>query len=176
MAYKNPEDKKKNHREWYLKNKEKKNMQTKLWAENNKIKMIELQAEWYKNNKEKVRAQTKAWAEANPERVKEIQKESCLRTGCAKEWKAANKPKLAAYSARRRAVQLNATPAWLTDDDHWLAEEFYQHRDLKSKLTGVVHEVDHIVPLISARVCGLHAWWNLRVITASANRSKGNKL
>lgn len=41
--------------------------------------------------------------------------------------------------------------------------------------TGVVHEVDHIWPLAGRDACGLHVPWNLRVITAVENRTKGNK-
>ena len=45
-----------------------------------------------------------------------------------------------------------------------------------SKRTGVPHQVDHIYPLISKQVCGLHVPWNLRVITAEENRRKHNAL
>lgn len=42
--------------------------------------------------------------------------------------------------------------------------------------TGVLHHVDHIVPLISPLVCGLHVGNNLRVIPAVENMRKSNKL
>jgi hypothetical protein len=36
--------------------------------------------------------------------------------------------------------------------------------------------LDHIVPIQSEIVCGLHVWWNLRVVPRFDNRSKGNKI
>lgn len=69
----------------------------------------------------------------------------------------------------------NAIPLWLTDDHRFMIEETYELRDLRTKTTGIPHEVDHIVPIRGKNVSGLHVPWNLQVIPASENRSKGNK-
>jgi len=84
-----------------------------------------------------------------------------------------NKDKWKVIKARRRAAQLNARPDWLTEEDEWMIAEVYDTATLRSKLTGVPHEVDHIVPLQGVQVCGLHVPWNLQVLTRSENRSKG---
>lgn len=41
--------------------------------------------------------------------------------------------------------------------------------------TGLKHDIDHVVPLISDIVCGLHVEANLSVIPASVNRGKRNR-
>jgi len=52
---------------------------------------------------------------------------------------------------------------------------YIQARKL-TKIAGVRYVVDHIVPLRSEVVCGLHVPWNLRVITQEENLKKSNKL
>ncbi len=75
-------------------------------------------------------------------------------------WKAAEKV------TRRRCAQKNATPPWVNTEDI---------KKIYSKVTKGF-EVDHIVPLVGENVCGLHVPWNLRIISASENRRKSNKL
>lgn len=43
-----------------------------------------------------------------------------------------------------------------------------------TKETGIVHVLDHEVPLNHPNVCGLTVPWNLRVVTWRVNASKGN--
>ena len=69
-----------------------------------------------------------------------------------------------------------AKPKWLTEEHKFSIEEIYSLRDLRTEVTGVVHHVDHIVPLKGKDVCGLHVPWNLQVITAKDNLSKSNSL
>ncbi len=79
---------------------------------------------------------------------------------------------LAKFVARRSAKD-KAMPKWA--DRYVMAGLYRAARDLTQK-TGIRHEVDHIVPLQSDTVCGLHVEHNLRIITRLENRRKGNRL
>jgi len=54
--------------------------------------------------------------------------------------------------------------------------ELYLHAQKLTAMTGERYVVDHVIPLISPEVCGLHVPWNLRVITQDENLKKSNKL
>lgn len=72
---------------------------------------------------------------------------------------------------RKRAIE-GATPAWSNRNK---VLEIYEQARKVSELTGVKHHVDHVVPLTSKKVCGLHNEFNLRVIPATDNLKKHNR-
>jgi hypothetical protein len=91
-------------------------------------------------------------------------------------WAIDNPVKVRARCARRRAFKKLATPQWLTEKMMSDIDQFYWMANELSKVTGVKYEVDHIVPLVSNKVCGLHVPWNLQLLSDSENRSKSNRL
>ncbi len=106
------------------------------------------------------------WARENPERKKQMDKE----------WRENNRPKTRAMHSRRRAAERNATPSWLTKEQHLQIIAVYEEAERLTIETGILHHVDHIVPLRGKNVSGLHVPWNLRAIPASENLSKSAKL
>lgn len=89
-----------------------------------------------------------------------------------KEWWKRDIPAYYAKSAIRRTSKLNATPSWSEFD---LIKQMYIDCRLISEMTGIQHHVDHIVPIQSKIVCGLHCISNLQIITAIENYSKNNR-
>lgn len=77
-----------------------------------------------------------------------------------------------AHTAKRRAALLQATPAWLTSEQHLEIRAIYEESSRRTQPSNV----DHTVPLQSPLVCGLHVPWNLTIMEAGPNQSKGAKL
>lgn len=92
-----------------------------------------------------------------------------------RKYKQNNKHRAASYQAYRRSYKQKATPIWLSDTDLQLICNIYKHCAESSSKSNVKFHVDHIVPLKSDFVCGLHVPWNLRVISAFENLSKNNR-
>lgn len=77
-----------------------------------------------------------------------------------------------AHTAKRRTAEINATPPWV---DVAAIVQVYVKAQQMTRETGVPYHVDHIVPLINKKVCGLHVPWNLQPIPAAENLAKSNK-
>lgn len=93
-----------------------------------------------------------------------------------REYKKKNRPKVAAWQAKRRASKLKATPPWLSKEELFQIEQLYQSAKTLSEFHEEPYHVDHIYPLKGKNSCGLHILANLRVIPARENLSKGNRL
>ena len=68
------------------------------------------------------------------------------------------------------------TPPWLTDEHKFAIIKIYEECREVTQRTGIPHHVDHIIPLRGKLVSGLHVPWNLQIITAKENLSKGNRV
>lgn len=119
-------------------------------------------------NRAEVRARQKAWKDANKHLSAEYRKLHKDRDAAKRKlWEADNKHILNARAAKRRFALRQAVPAWADLDKIALIYAEAQ------KAPGL--HVDHIVPLQSDLVCGLHCEANLRVIPATENIGKGNR-
>ena len=121
-------------------------------------------------------ARTKEYRKKNKEHVDEVSRLCKLRNKentvkYQREWHKNNRDKCNANNAKRRAMQLNATPSWATVKD---IQAFYKLAKTLTMAEGVAYEVDHIVPLLGKDVCGLHCEFNLQVLSAIENRKKNN--
>jgi len=111
------------------------------------------------------------WGKENKVRRRKADADRC-KTKYAED--TAYRASVVSCAAKRRATKLKATPAWLSEVHKAEIENIYEVCAKVSEKTGKPHDVDHIVPLQGENVCGLHVPWNLRILPASLNRSKGN--
>lgn len=134
-------------------------------------------AEYYQANKERLDARNRGWAASHKE---------VIRTRMAK-WRKSNrelanyrvelhrqnnKERYAEKARRRYAEKIGARTLW---SNAFFVSEIYHLAKLRTSMTGIKWTVDHIVPLTSQIVCGLHAHTNLRVIPSEENIKKHNR-
>lgn len=91
-------------------------------------------------------------------------------------WSKTNRGTANALAKRYKLKKVNATPKWLSESQLLNIKCKYQLAAMLNVHGVEAWHVDHIVPIRGKDVCGLHVPWNLRVIPAKENMSKGNKL
>ena len=130
------------------------------------------------NKREDVKDRKNEWYEANREQVIQAAATRPLEVKRVyqKAWKERNTVWVRADTKARRRKHRLAIPKWLTQAQKGQIRELYKIAITMTKTTGEQYVVDHIVPLRSEFVCGLHVPWNLRVIPRQENLLKSNKL
>jgi hypothetical protein len=130
------------------------------------------------NQREEVKDAKHDWYQKNRERVIQAANTTPahLKRRYKDVWKSRNQLQVLADNKVRRRKHRQATPPWLTRKQKTEIRQIYQIAITMTKTTGEQYVVDHIVPLRSEVVCGLHVPWNLRVITQGENLRKSNRL
>jgi len=153
------------NRRWVEKNREKSNAIKKKYTLANREKCNARTMKWAKDNREMLNDRHRKWVKDNPDKA--YKKNRMYRV--------ANRSRYLAHTRLRQAKKLQATPSWLTEEQLNEMASWYEQAVLCEQLTGAKHHVDHIEPLQGKDRCGLHVPWNLQVLTASENASKGNR-
>lgn len=164
-------------RSWYANNKEKAKKTRREWREANSERMKEKVSEYQLRNKDHLSAMAKIWQSKNKDkllekakRYRERNKEKVLANGRA--WRQKNRHKVNAKKSARIANQKKAKPKWA---DQNKIVEIYKYAKQMTENSGEQWHVDHIVPVNSKVVCGLHCEDNLRAILGKKNQSKSNR-
>lgn len=153
--------------------------QTKEWVANNRSKKMAMDAAYRKENRSKITAyklqnREKHLSDMKAWHAKNWSEESAAEAAERARSYRANPDNLGlinAWSSARRAREIQATPSWANKK---AIEAFYIEAARLSKLTGIPHHVDHIYPLKSKWMCGLHVETNLQILTKAENLKKSN--
>lgn len=174
----NIDKEKSRHAEYAARNKEKLREYQKGWADKNRDKRLSQKRERYQGIKEEENYRARAYHAKNAEKIKLNKKKWRAenieyRKKYELEYVENNRDKINAKNSRRRAQLMRAIPLWANFDK---IRSVYSECARITKDTGIEHHVDHIVPLKSKIVCGLHCEDNLQILTGSENSIKHNKL
>lgn len=132
--------------------------------------------EYRVNNKESLSAAARIYREANKEKLSEA-KRRCYQANPEKyktriKANYAADPEASITRERLKAtLRKEATPSWANIE---AIKSMYRLSRKISLETGVLHHVDHVIPLQSEFVCGLHVQNNLSIIPATENWKKHN--
>ena len=126
---------------------------------------------------EQKRAYMHKYDKARAEQRREYQRERYHRDAWLQNRARYNNPRARATRRKHRELrQKRIVKADILRDDELAQAQMrgiYEQCRARSAATGVTYSVDHIVPLRSKLVCGLHVPWNLQIITSRENSAKG---
>jgi hypothetical protein len=134
----------------------------------NSDKMREYLKQYYADNKEEHLKKNRLY------RIKhrDCPEQKAKKKAFSDKWRKENPDYFTEYAIKRSKVLKKATPSWANISSITVK---YKERTAMTRLTGIQHHVDHIIPLQGKNVCGLHVPANLRVIPARDNLRKHNR-
>lgn len=132
----------------------------------NKEKILSKRKDYYAKNKEAIIGRVSEWRLANVEKARQY----------VRNHYSENKNYYTERSVKKRVAKVSATPSWLSAIERAQIQEMYDVAAALTVQTGVKHHVDHIHPLKGRGFNGLHVPWNLQMLRAAENLSKGSRL
>ena len=147
------------------------------YRKNNKEWIDARYKEYCEENKQEIARYRKKYREENREWILEWKSEHRKanqeqNNKYMKQYRTNNRHKYEHYNETRRVKKLNSSVKFANKS---AIDELRKRRDFETERTGMPYALDHIVPLKSWLVCGLHWEGNLQVITKDENSSKGNR-
>ena len=164
--------------ESYWRNPDRVRARSRDWAKTNRVKCRLRAQRWINENREHVRARDRARYKRHRRKIIDYQKRYAAGNRAKKNiisrrWATLHPENVRAHCRTRQAMKRRSVPAWA--DLSKIKAIYAEARRLEMQ-TGERFHVDHIVPLKSPLVCGLHWELNLTILGASENIRKGNRI
>jgi len=150
------------NKQWFKRNKHKKQKYDKTYREKHLDKIKKHKKKYYLKNKNKIIKKIKRWIKKNQLKEKLYKRK----------WSQNNKHVLNALNTKRR-VKIQRNKKSLTQLEQKQIIEIYKKCRMLTEKTGIVHHVDHIIPISKN---GKHHPSNLQILTAEKNLKKGANL
>ncbi|CAB4135014.1 HNHc domain containing protein [uncultured Caudovirales phage] len=156
----------------YEKNKNEISIKAKIYRDSNKEKIKRDKAIFYEKNKAKILESQKFYIHKNSEKISDFQKKyrdnfenKASRKNYISKYRIRRGYVITAANAKSRYLETSALPPWFEHEKVLLVYK-------KAQQYGF--DVDHVIPINSKNVCGLHCWSNLQLLDKSLNSKKGN--
>lgn len=130
--------------------------------DNDRDYLVEKNRAYYAKNRDQVNEQKRGYRLRNLGHLK----------AASEAWRQANPDRIRHLNSLRRATIALATPKWA--DLEKIAAVYAEAERLTGE-TGILHHVDHVIPLKGEKVCGLHVHINLMPLPWIDNIKKKNK-
>lgn len=136
-------------------------------------------ANWYQLNKERIKlASRQRYQRIKHNPLEKLARQQWRRNNLVKTreysrlYRQRHKDRMVAFVQSKNARKRQAQPAWA---DEAKMRVFYRTARILTQLMKRRFEVDHIYPLNSPFMCGLHVETNLQVISREENMRKSNR-
>ena len=153
-------------RQYYAENRDKAREHFRQYYAENREKKLEYFRQYRAENREKELERHRQYREENREKVRER----------IRQHYAENRGMYRANVTKRLAAKLERTLAHEEELTQFVMEEAAQQANDMEEVFGTPFHVDHMIPMQGRKVSGLHVWYNLQVIPAHLNISKGNRM
>lgn len=150
------------------------------WRESNRDRANDSARRFRDKHPERVKESRDAWRRNNTQRITEYTRLYYIenRESILAKHRLSNSLNRGYRNNQRAISRINycAELGDYLDSNKLEIQSIYDEAFLLSKITGIDHHVDHIIPLSSKEPIGVHAPHNLQIVTAKYNKRKASKI